>query len=158
MGSPDLLSGYWSISEEEGTDLCCVISSLAQLMLDPYYRTLLGFQSLVQKEWVAGCHAFMDRCNHLNQKDKEVIIACLYLPAVSSEAKWNCYCFICSVSQNPYKHLLFFQKKESKLQIFVILFQVSFYTGYSKAYVMFMVWNQTFLWFNVYPFSPSLCF
>nr|XP_055055916.1 myotubularin-related protein 12 [Misgurnus anguillicaudatus] len=59
------------ITEEEGTDLCCVISSLAQIMLDPYYRTLTGFQSLVQKEWVAGCHAFLDRCNHLHQKDKD---------------------------------------------------------------------------------------
>ncbi|XP_052411514.1 myotubularin-related protein 12 isoform X1 [Carassius gibelio] len=59
------------ITEEEGTDLCCVISSLAQIMLDPYYRTLMGFQSLVQKEWVAGCHAFLDRCNRLHLKDKE---------------------------------------------------------------------------------------
>ncbi|XP_051954205.1 myotubularin-related protein 12-like isoform X1 [Xyrauchen texanus] len=59
------------LTEGEGTDLCCVISSLAQIMLDPYYRTVMGFQSLVQKEWVAGCHAFMDRCNHLHQKDKE---------------------------------------------------------------------------------------
>ncbi|XP_066510336.1 myotubularin-related protein 12-like isoform X2 [Hoplias malabaricus] len=59
------------ILEEEGTDLCCVISSLVQIMLDPHYRTLLGFQSLVQKEWVSGCHAFLDRCNPLYQKDKE---------------------------------------------------------------------------------------
>ncbi|XP_053509674.1 myotubularin-related protein 12 isoform X1 [Ictalurus furcatus] len=59
------------IMDEEGTDLCCVISSLVQIMLDPHYRTLIGFQGLVQKEWVAGCHAFLDRCNHLHQKDKE---------------------------------------------------------------------------------------
>ncbi|KAL6465632.1 hypothetical protein MHYP_G00257650 [Metynnis hypsauchen] len=59
------------IMEEEGTDLCCVISSLVQIMLDPHFRTLTGFQGLVQKEWVAGCHAFLDRCNHLYQKDKE---------------------------------------------------------------------------------------
>ncbi|KAM9446398.1 myotubularin-related protein 12 isoform 1-T1 [Clarias gariepinus] len=59
------------IMEEEGTDLCCVISSLVQIMLDPHYRTLTGFQGLVQKEWVAGCHAFLDRCNHLHGKDKE---------------------------------------------------------------------------------------
>ncbi|KAG9355103.1 hypothetical protein JZ751_001816 [Albula glossodonta] len=59
------------IMEEGGSDLCCVISSLVQLMLDPYFRTLAGFQSLVQKEWVAGGHNFLDRCNHLHQKDKE---------------------------------------------------------------------------------------
>uniref|UniRef100_A0A4W4HES6 Myotubularin-related protein 12 n=1 Tax=Electrophorus electricus TaxID=8005 RepID=A0A4W4HES6_ELEEL len=59
------------ITEEEGSDLCCVISSLVQIMMDPHCRTLTGFQNLVQKEWVAGCHAFLDRCNHLHQKDKE---------------------------------------------------------------------------------------
>ncbi|KPP60316.1 myotubularin-related protein 12-like, partial [Scleropages formosus] len=57
--------------EEEGSDLCCVISSLVQVMLDPHFRTLEGFQSLVQKEWVAGGHHFLDRCNYLH-KDKEL--------------------------------------------------------------------------------------
>ncbi|XP_056138872.1 myotubularin-related protein 12 isoform X2 [Lampris incognitus] len=59
------------ILEEGGSDLCCIISSLAQLMLDPFYRTLTGFQSLIQKEWVAGGHRFLDRCNQLHLKDKE---------------------------------------------------------------------------------------
>ncbi|XP_056458167.1 myotubularin-related protein 12 [Gadus chalcogrammus] len=61
------------IMEEGGSDLCCVISSLAQLMLDPFYRTLTGFQSLVQKEWVAGGHRFMERLNQLHLKDKEEV-------------------------------------------------------------------------------------
>ncbi|XP_033862071.3 myotubularin-related protein 12-like isoform X2 [Acipenser ruthenus] len=60
------------IVEEHCSDLCCVLSSLVQIMLDPYYRTRSGFQSLIQKEWVAGGHSFLDRCNHLYQKEKEV--------------------------------------------------------------------------------------
>uniref|UniRef100_A0A8C8CZE8 Myotubularin-related protein 12 n=1 Tax=Oncorhynchus tshawytscha TaxID=74940 RepID=A0A8C8CZE8_ONCTS len=71
------------IMEEGGSDLCCVVSSLVQLMLDPYYRTLLGFQSLVQKEWVAGGHAFLDRSNHLHLKDKvESPVFLLFLECV----------------------------------------------------------------------------
>ncbi|XP_023689590.1 myotubularin-related protein 12 [Paramormyrops kingsleyae] len=67
------------IMEEEGSDLCCVISSLVQLMFDPYYRTLGGFQSLIQKEWVMGGHRFLDRCNHLHLKDKEQSQAPVFL-------------------------------------------------------------------------------
>ncbi|XP_031426536.1 myotubularin-related protein 12 [Clupea harengus] len=67
------------IMEEEGLDLCCVISSLVQLMLDPYYRTLAGFQSLIQKEWIAGGHNFQDRCSHLHHKDKEHLQAPVFL-------------------------------------------------------------------------------
>nr|XP_033789261.1 myotubularin-related protein 12 isoform X2 [Geotrypetes seraphini] len=59
------------ILKESASDLCCVIASLVQVMMDPYYRTKLGFQSLIQKEWVMGGHAFLDRCNHLRQTDKE---------------------------------------------------------------------------------------
>uniref|UniRef100_A0A8C5HVX8 Myotubularin phosphatase domain-containing protein n=1 Tax=Gouania willdenowi TaxID=441366 RepID=A0A8C5HVX8_GOUWI len=59
------------IQEEEDRDLNCVVSSLVQLMLDPHYRSLIGFQSLVQKEWVMAGHRFLDRCNHLKKNDKE---------------------------------------------------------------------------------------
>uniref|UniRef100_A0ABM5FU86 Myotubularin-related protein 12 n=1 Tax=Pogona vitticeps TaxID=103695 RepID=A0ABM5FU86_9SAUR len=57
--------------EENASDLCCVISCLVQVMMDSYCRTKLGFQSLIQKEWIMGGHAFLDRCNHLRQSDKE---------------------------------------------------------------------------------------
>uniref|UniRef100_A0A8C6TF69 Myotubularin related protein 10 n=1 Tax=Neogobius melanostomus TaxID=47308 RepID=A0A8C6TF69_9GOBI len=59
------------ITEEEDRDLNCAVSSLVQLMLDPHYRSLSGFQSLVQKEWVMAGHRFLDRCNHLKRNDKE---------------------------------------------------------------------------------------
>ncbi|KAM8985561.1 myotubularin-related protein 12 [Ara ararauna] len=57
--------------EESATDLCCVISSLVQVMMDSYSRTKSGFQSLIQKEWVIGGHGFLDRCNHLHKSNKE---------------------------------------------------------------------------------------
>lgn len=67
--------------EENASDLCCLISSLVQVMMDPHCRTRVGFQSLVQKEWIMGGHCFLDRCNHLRQSDKEevsVLIADLF--------------------------------------------------------------------------------
>ena len=39
----------------------CVVSSLAQLMMDPHFRSISGFQALVQKEWVAMGHPFTTR-------------------------------------------------------------------------------------------------
>lgn len=46
------------LQENDGRDMCCVISSLVQLLLDPHYRTMSGFASLIQKEWVAMGHPF----------------------------------------------------------------------------------------------------
>uniref|UniRef100_A0A4X2LH69 Myotubularin-related protein 10 n=1 Tax=Vombatus ursinus TaxID=29139 RepID=A0A4X2LH69_VOMUR len=59
------------LREEEGRDLSCFVASLIQVMLDPYFRTITGFQSLIQKEWVMAGYQFLDRCNHLKRSEKE---------------------------------------------------------------------------------------
>lgn len=48
---------------QTGSGPSAVISSLSQLMLDPYYRTYEGFRALVTKEWVYFGHNFMKSCN-----------------------------------------------------------------------------------------------
>ncbi|KAM4677600.1 myotubularin-related protein 10 [Discoglossus pictus] len=70
------------LQEEEGRDLSCLVASLVQLMLDPYFRTLVGFQSLIQKEWVMSGYPFLDRCNHLKKSDKECPLFVLFLDCV----------------------------------------------------------------------------
>lgn len=60
-----------SIFIGNGQDLNCVVSSLAQLILDPYFRTKFGFQSLIQKEWIALGHPFANRLGHILCKEIE---------------------------------------------------------------------------------------
>nr|XP_045001330.1 myotubularin-related protein 10 isoform X3 [Jaculus jaculus] len=67
------------LQEEEGRDLSCLVASLVQVMMDPHFRTITGFQSLVQKEWVMAGYPFLDRCNHLKRSDKESPLFLLFL-------------------------------------------------------------------------------
>lgn len=59
------------IQENENRDLNCVVASLVQILLDPYCRTQQGFQHLIQKEWVALGHPFMERLHHINAAESE---------------------------------------------------------------------------------------
>uniref|UniRef100_A0A452QS91 Myotubularin related protein 10 n=1 Tax=Ursus americanus TaxID=9643 RepID=A0A452QS91_URSAM len=69
------------LQEEEGRDLSCIVASLVQVMLDPHFRTITGFQSLIQKEWVMAGYQFLDRCNHLKRSEKESPLFLLFLDA-----------------------------------------------------------------------------
>ena len=49
----------------DGWDRTSQIASLVQVVLDPFYRTLVGLTRLIDKDWVAFGHKFQDRCRHL---------------------------------------------------------------------------------------------
>uniref|UniRef100_A0A8C5WDU7 Myotubularin n=1 Tax=Leptobrachium leishanense TaxID=445787 RepID=A0A8C5WDU7_9ANUR len=48
----------------DGWDRTAQLTSLAMLMLDSYYRTIIGFEVLVQKEWISFGHKFSSRIGH----------------------------------------------------------------------------------------------
>ncbi|XP_039596707.1 myotubularin-related protein 9 isoform X1 [Polypterus senegalus] len=58
-GCPVLVHG------SDGTDTTLLVTSLAQLVLDPECRTLIGFQTLICREWIQAGHPFQQRCTHL---------------------------------------------------------------------------------------------
>ena len=48
----------------DGWDRTAQLTALVQLCLDPYFRTIRGFCTLIEKDWCAFGHKFRDRCGH----------------------------------------------------------------------------------------------
>lgn len=65
-----------------GWDRTSQVVALAQIMLDPYYRTFEGFRVLIEKEWLHAGHPFQIRCGHSydrNSLPKEDDISPIFL-------------------------------------------------------------------------------
>lgn len=61
-------SSHVLIHCSDGWDRTAQLSSLAQICLDPYFRTMKGFQILIEKDWLSFGHRFLDRCGHLSSE------------------------------------------------------------------------------------------
>ncbi|KAH8106892.1 phosphatases II [Cristinia sonorae] len=61
-------SSHVLIHCSDGWDRTAQLSALSQICLDPFYRTIHGFQILVEKDWLSFGHKFLDRCGHLSSE------------------------------------------------------------------------------------------
>eukprot|EP00727_Mastigamoeba_balamuthi_P007541 m51a1_g3407 putative myotubularin isoform x1 (1148) ;mRNA; f:559739-564043 len=55
----------------DGWDRTSQLTSLALLILDPYYRTLEGFAVMIEKEWASYGHMFARRNKHVPSREKQ---------------------------------------------------------------------------------------
>ncbi|WAQ97882.1 MTMR2-like protein [Mya arenaria] len=55
----------------DGWDRTAQLTSLAMIMLDPYFRTIIGFEVLLEKEWLAIGHKFAQRVGHGEDKHSD---------------------------------------------------------------------------------------
>lgn len=58
----------------DGWDRTAQLSALAQVCLDPYYRTIDGFRVLIEKDWVSFGHKFLDRSGHLSSEKHFTVV------------------------------------------------------------------------------------
>jgi len=59
------------VSDPDGRNFGILVTSLVQVLLDPFYRSLLGLQALIQKDWVMKGFPFCKRLGHIRTVSKQ---------------------------------------------------------------------------------------
>lgn len=65
------------VALEDGWDLTAQVVALAELMMDPYYRTIEGFCVLVEREWLSMGHRYKKITNILRKRQKTKLRYCI---------------------------------------------------------------------------------
>jgi len=86
----------------DGWDRTSQTCALAQLLLDPFYRTIQGYQALIEKDWLVFGHKFTDRCGFLAGDSKE--ISPIFTQFI--DATWQLMCQFPQAFQFNHKYLL----------------------------------------------------
>lgn len=71
----------------DGWDRTAQLTSLSMLMMDKYYRTLKGFQVLIEKEWISFGHRFGIRMGHGSDKHSDQDRSPIFLQFI--DAVWQ---------------------------------------------------------------------
>ncbi|XP_054722189.1 myotubularin-related protein 2-like [Uloborus diversus] len=74
----------------DGWDRTAQLTSLAMLILDPYYRTLKGFEVLIDKEWISFGHKFSQRIGHGDDKHSDADRSPVFLQFI--DCVWQMTC------------------------------------------------------------------
>ncbi|XP_034099647.1 myotubularin-related protein 2 [Drosophila sulfurigaster albostrigata] len=68
----------------DGWDRTAQLTALSMLLLDPYYRTVRGFEVLIEKEWLSFGHKFQQRIGHGDNKHSDADRSPVFLQFIDS--------------------------------------------------------------------------